>query len=550
MRQQLCVLRQGTFGQECAILTDKRKLSMLRIIKKNGIDYDKIANEMQIWRLLNQPKHASCSRRTVRNELGIYNINGVYDKAQRIDQGKHLYFPYSDNSIFETPDYIIFKMPYCKFSLQYLLFETEYRFSDTWVAVIMTQCFDAIAYLHSVNIAYCGISPESILIDGALNVVLHDFGLARIISNNNNSHSINNFHRDIETVNKMLKQKNLSYLALDILLKLPVNNKFRLKENDIYGLGLIALLLTVKNGHEYWSPSQTAKHYGAIEKICTMHERFDDRKRDGDCTDSDASNINLNKEYETTMQLLDDILQDVGYVSQDYITLFKRAIHCDPTLRIDIAEIQDQLRSYLKRLSYFKNPRKYPSTVGNSRIISCNAKRLWFQITPRQASSQVGHSVRQLIDTYSNMEPETCEHAGKFDIQLLNGWYNQNKREANRKSISQALKMFGNTRQDRRVMSNVICDTNSCSNAKIFVLKYFNNDTIKEEDKHHNQLGFTPKRWRDFLLSELSTEERFEFFTDGELIDFFCSRVKKECLINMVALRDEFVCSLNEQYRL
>ena len=137
LNKSICAIRQGTFGIEVAFLMGD-KVEMLKIVNKNEIG-NNILNEL---RILNHLKSFQHRIRIKRNKHCV--STDIFNQTTGLENVHDAFLPYSQQDIVETPNYIAIRMPYCKYSLKYLL-QNE-PMSDYGIATIMKGCCSAIRY--------------------------------------------------------------------------------------------------------------------------------------------------------------------------------------------------------------------------------------------------------------------------------------------------------------------------------------------------------------------------------------------------------------------
>lgn len=387
MHQDIGIIRQGSFGTHKAFFTNGRRVMVVRIIKKpdhnHEIVYDKIANELNILRELKKQNNQDNSGNKLNSDYQV--------------------LPYYD-TIYESPKNIYFIMDYFKFSLKYL-FDVR-QFSDLETAEIMSKCCEAVEHLHQANIAHGAISPSVFLIDENLNVLLHDYSCATIV-NNDEKHD-----EDDEPANKIIELSDSKYIAVDILSKQRIDNQYKYKENDIYGLGVILLQMAVQNRHVNLT-AELAKHRAfvmdeSVYGIGKIKQRLDSVYAD---VDARISHKNLNEENITTMNLLDEALDNVGYISKHFVQLFKAAIHHNPTCRPTATKMVNKLQTMIDSMCNVPDPLNRTIDEGVWKNSDPAPMILIFPMTADEKIGHINKAVRSLINTYRTLDVECCDSA-------------------------------------------------------------------------------------------------------------------------------------------
>lgn len=239
-------------------------------------------------------------------------------------------------------------------------------------------------------------------------------------------------------------------------------------------------------------------------------------------------NIDWKDENHTTMSLLDAALDDDhrGYICQEFIDLFKKALNHDPRERIGVDQIEDELHEYLIPLSMMSDPRKYNLTYsrfGNSMV----------QPNPKETISKGAQTLRQMIRRFCQMKHETIDN--NTNTNTLIHLCNQNHVQLKQELVEQAINMFGKSQEQKSEMKQAVNATKACLLARLFAIRYFDHKSVICEH---------------FSSSRLGSENVFTNFDENELnIGYHCM-IEQEYCENMVNLRDEYLFHLGNDYRM
>ena len=118
-------------------------------------------------------------------------------------------------------------------------------FKEKSAKIYLSQIFLAIDYLHKNGFIYRDLKPENILIDKDGNIKLTDFGLSKMISNDDNNNSTNTMCGTLEYIapevfKRQSYDKNADWFSFGVVLyemlcgKLPFKLKNFKFEEDIY----------------------------------------------------------------------------------------------------------------------------------------------------------------------------------------------------------------------------------------------------------------------------------------------------------------------------
>lgn len=122
--------------------------------------------------------------------------------------------------IFQNEYRIYFVMPFIRGGELYKIYQAKKRFNEKIVKFYSAQIILAIGYLHSKNIIHRDLKLENILVDSNGYLKIIDYGLAKIIKDNEEATSFCGTPEYIapELVNKQPYDKNVDWWAVGVLI--------------------------------------------------------------------------------------------------------------------------------------------------------------------------------------------------------------------------------------------------------------------------------------------------------------------------------------------
>ena len=122
--------------------------------------------------------------------------------------------------IFQNEYRIYFVMPFIRGGELYKIYQAKKRFNEKIVKFYAAQIVLAIGYLHSKNIIHRDLKLENILVDSNGYLKIIDYGLAKILKNNEEATSFCGTPEYIspELVEKKAYDKNVDWWAVGVLI--------------------------------------------------------------------------------------------------------------------------------------------------------------------------------------------------------------------------------------------------------------------------------------------------------------------------------------------
>ncbi|MCM8537030.1 MAG: serine/threonine protein kinase [Lentisphaeraceae bacterium] len=150
--------------------------------------------------------------------------------------------------------------------------ETDYKLEDL-LDVLVKVC-DAVAYAHSRNVIHLDIKPENIQVGTYGNVLLIDWGLAKILTEKDDIY-LNESDLDADTLNTMTLNGTLKgtpgFMA-------PEQAGFNMKKNkqtDVYALGAVLYYILTGKAHIQGDTLMEVLRNTCLSKVTPIHKATD-----------------------------------------------------------------------------------------------------------------------------------------------------------------------------------------------------------------------------------------------------------------------------------
>ena len=531
-----CQIRKNSFFSSDTIATPRYgnldDAFVIRKIPKTLDLYDLIENDMRMWKRIDN-YNANNKNNPRKYRMNRYCIDSnTYNDATN----NQSYFEQGDQTgcmkifgIYESRTHIFYKLPFIERSLFYFLMQN--KITDFESFHILRQCCIVLGDMHKLGLAHRRVSLQSFLIDTNLNVLLDNYTLTcRYNDNNNNNDNNDNINTNGDS----------EFLAPEVLTNANLRNaSYDWRRNDVFGIGVIALLMLFRSSHK-------SIHFKSSQQQNICNEHADKCFEIGfyemvemyirlECGEVDATNLDdANKK---SMQLLDVMLDKLGYYDNHYVEIVKLALHHNPNQRITLNGFQQRLEGLMNKLiCNHSNPHSISLSHayflgGNDAQTLPNCEKI------KRWCTGVRIMVQTMNETY-NMQIDDESKDNINDLMTRYKKYFSNERS---RIIKCAIVSNTDNSKERRALNVAFRNVKSsvCIVAKLFVIKHFRNTKISQSFEN---------KWNKFLQSELCHADKFQTFDDFDMRQEFDGHDVDDDCDNIALLKNTYLQQLNRGY--